>query len=161
MCISKRLLLGFRTFQLISGFSQNPWETTLVRHFYILTILGASIVLGGCAQLYDEWQESNRRDFERQQEQHRQYIAGLEYQCAKNGVSKGSREMDGCVARLQQIDAQINAQNEANARAAYAQSLQNAARIVNESTRPVMVPPQNNMNCRSYRNGNEIITNCR
>lgn len=43
------------------------------------------------------------------------------------------------------------------------QAWQDAARILRESTTPIMVPQpaDNSMSCRSYRNGNEIVTNCR
>jgi hypothetical protein len=128
------------------------------------------IALNGCAGVakfareYDAVVRAReQREMEARQERQQQYITKLKNQCEQYGAREGSSEMVGCVLRLQQFDAQNAAQNEAQNEAAYQQSLQNAARILRESTTPIMVPQpaDNSMNCRSYRNGNEIITNCR
>lgn len=132
----------------------------------IAVVVVLSIAFNGCTGVAEFAKEYNaavrareQREMEARQEQQQQYIATLKNRCEQYGAREGSSEMVGCVLRLQQIDAQNAAQNAA----AYQQSLQNAARIIRESTTPIMVPQptDNSMNCRSYRNGNEIVTNCR
>ena len=66
------------------------------------------------------------------------------------------RETEASSALIEQYIQRLNAQRSR-------QSLFDAARIINEVTKPVIVPQpvDNSLSCRSYRNGNEIVTNCR
>jgi hypothetical protein len=86
---------------------------------------------------------------------------------------KGEIDWNEAVEKLNLIamDTRVQVENANRAAASQAQidnqrqqqALRDAARIMRESTTPIMTPQpvDNSMNCRSYRNGNEIITNCR
>jgi hypothetical protein len=86
-------------------------------------------------------------------------IAGEEIKVSINMITAQFLQDVQDATRDKQTQAQVEQMIEQRRR----QSVLEAARIFRESTAPIMVPQpaDNSMNCRSYRNGNEIVTNCR
>ena len=141
-----------------------------MKKIVIFALLTSAIALGGCGdyspELRAKWARQEQEREEGRQQKQRQYISNLKNQCAQFGAKEGTSEMVQCILQLQQNEANAEAnrkQNEANAAEARRRGWQNASRILNESTKitPISPPIDNSMNCRSYQNGNEIITNCR
>ena len=146
--------------------SANPNRTKPMRVITIFILLTSFIALGGCAAYRGVDEKYAREQQMKHAFEQQQYIANLKNQCAQYGAREGTSEMVQCILQLQQNEASAEAnrqQVEANAAEARRRGWQNASRILNESTKitPISPPIDNSMNCRSYQNGNEIITNCR
>jgi hypothetical protein len=93
-----------------------------------------------------EAQRKQQQDAQRAREE--AYIRGME-EIERKYAAENNALIQGYIDR---VNAERNRQ-----------SWSDAVRFFNEVTKPVIVPQpvDNSMNCRSYRNGNEIITNCR
>ena len=153
----------------------------------VFALLVSIIALVGCSYTPEDrarWalkerqaQEARERQAQQEQEakeqKQRQHIANLKDQCLQYGAKADTSEMVQCILLLQQNEtiAEANRQQyealrqqiEANAAEARRRGWQDASRILNESTKitPISPPIDNSMSCRSYRNGMEIVTNCR
>ena len=131
----------------------------------VFALLASVIALGGCETSLER-REREARNAQEKYAEEQQYIANLKNKCAQFGAREGTSEMVQCILQLQQNEANAEAnrqQNEANAAEAQRRAWQNTSRILNETlqTRPISPPIDNSMSCRSYRNGMEIVTNCR